>query len=95
MITVREMVDFLEDAMDHPERLALDVERFQHAVFEAPRREPGKERAWLELEELARELAWYVPDKELRREDDAFLGPRRAAQRIRSVLTKLGESGEK
>jgi len=91
VIKVREMVACLEDALDHPERLADDVERFQHALFEAPEREPGHEQTWRELEDLARELAWFVADEQLRREDETFLGPRRAVRRIRARLAKLDE----
>ena len=83
------MVDCLEDALGHPERFTTDLLRFQHALFEAPRREPGHEREWRELEELARELAWFVADEEIRRQNDDLLGPRRATRRIRSRLARL------
>lgn len=89
MTTVRELVGYLIDGLEHPDRLADDVMRFQHAVWEAPDREQPQRPEWLALETIARRLGRFVPDETLRAEDPELFGPREAARRIRAGLWDL------
>ena len=94
MTRVIDLTRCLKDALSHRERLAFDVGRFQHAVWEAPDREIGHEHEWRVLERIARRLAWFIPDAEFRKADPDFIGPDEAARRIEEGLTELARIHE-
>lgn len=95
MTRVTDLTRCLEDALVHRDRLAFDVGRFQHAVWEAPDRERGHDSEWIVLEQLARRLAWFIPNEEFRKADPQFIGPDEAARRIEEGLTELARLHER
>jgi len=93
--TVRELVAYLQDGLEHPNRLPGDVMRFQHAVREAPDRELPLCPEWRVLETIAGHLNRFVVDEELRAEDPELFGPEEAARRIRAGLSDLEALAER
>ncbi len=92
MVTVEDMVALLRDAIAHPSHLPRDVQQFQHAMWEAPRRDAVADpRVWAVLEELAYTLTRFAPDEEVRRVDPSYYGSERALREIRAALAAFAD----
>jgi hypothetical protein len=92
MTTLETLVAMLVDAILHPELLNGRINDFQKLVWNT--QDITKEdEIWEILDDLAIDLAYYVPNAKHRSEDPSYYGEGKAKDEIRAALKKLRDRG--
>lgn len=92
LATVEQLVDVLTMALGEPLRRKEYIARFQSIVWEGL--DPGLPKNVREiLRDLAYDLDFYEPRRDIRGEDGALYGHERVESEIREALEKLRAAG--
>lgn len=86
------LLAILLDALRHPDQRTKLIREFQQTIWNTSQN-LGASWAWEVLRDLAYDLDFYEPDKNVRSEDPSFFGDARAEQEIRLALKKLKDGG--